>query len=319
MSMETKRLYEVATEALAFWGLTGAQLDLIAQRENAVFRVQQGENCYALRLHRPGYQTAQAMASELAWMDSLKAAGVQVPAPIASQQGEFLIAFGGYHIDLLTWLYGTPMARESEPLQVADRNGTFFAIGQLMAQLHEQADHWQRPAHFERMAWDREGLLGENPLWGRFWENPELPKDLGLDLIAARAQANDILSREKLDYGLIHADLVRQNILIDESGLQLIDFDDSGFGYRLFDVATTLGKNWLEPDKETLQLAFIEGYETVRQQQWQYLPLLNMLRAFTYVGWIVPRINEPGSQERQQRFFKQCRLAVDEFNGELTT
>ena len=316
--METQRLQEVAQHALGLWNLQGADLSLVAQRENAVFEVQALAGHFALRLHRPGYQTSAAMASELAWMASLCDANVQVPTPQTSINGQLLEAFEGYHIDLLSWLTGRPMGQTGEPLVLTDRLATFKQIGRLMAQLHEQADHWQRPQGFERMAWDQAGLLGDNPLWGRFWENPNLPADLAEQIARCRHLANEILSAQKLDYGLIHADLVRENILLLENGIQLIDFDDSGFGYRLFDVATTLSKNWQEEEAELLQTAFIEGYETKRSQDWQWLPLFTMLRAFTYIGWIVPRINEPGSDVRQKRFFNQAKIAMDEFEASLS-
>ena len=51
--------------------------------------------------------------------------------------------------------------------------------------------------------------------------------------------------------------------------------------------------------------------------EWQYLPLFTMLRAFTYVGWVVPRINEPGSTERQTRFFKQAEMSIQDFQNSL--
>ena len=72
--------------------------------------------------------------------------------------------------------------------------------------------------------------------WGRFWDNPALrPQEQGLLL-----KVRDCL-REKLahlraegdDFGLIHADLMRENLLCGPEGLVLIDFDDSGFGFRL--------------------------------------------------------------------------------------
>ena len=315
--METQRLTEVAQQALALWDLQGAGLRLVAQRENAVFEVQTKTDRFALRLHRPGYQTPAAMASELAWMASLSDEGVLVPSPQASVNERLLESLEGYHIDLLSWLTGRPMGATGDPLELADRYGTFKQVGRMMAQLHEQADHWQRPAGFERMAWDQAGLLGESPLWGRFWENPNLPADLVQQVHRCRHLANDILTKENLDYGLIHADLVRENILLLDDDIQLIDFDDSGFGYRLFDVATTLSKNWQEDDAVDLKAAFMAGYETIRSQDWQWLPLFTMLRAFTYIGWIVPRINEPGSDVRQQRFFNQAKIAMDEFEASL--
>jgi Ser/Thr protein kinase RdoA (MazF antagonist) len=314
---DTEHLLDVATRVLPLWGLEGANLHLVAQRENTVFKVNHQDVHYALRLHRPGYQTPVAIASELAWMDSLAQVGVPVPAPVASLQAGLLVECEGFHIDLLTWLYGRPMGQTDSGLQLDDPYSTFAAIGEMMARLHEQADIWQRPANFERRAWDEQGLLGEQPLWGRFWENPSLPDELRADIDVARRQARQILQNEDFDYGLIHADLVRENILIEKDALQLIDFDDCGFGYRLFDVATTLSKNWQEPDAQALQAAFIKGYERVRTLQWQYLPLFTMLRAFTYVGWIVPRINEPGSADRQQRFMGAAKMAMDDFQAQI--
>ena len=34
-------------------------------------------------------------------------------------------------------------------------------------------------------------------------------------------------------------DLVRENVMVDGDKLQLIDFDDGGFGFNLYDLATT--------------------------------------------------------------------------------
>ena len=57
-----------------------------------------------------------------------------------------------------------------------------------------------------------------------------------------RNNALKILSSKDFDLGLIHADMVHENILIDGSSLVIIDFDYCGFGYRLFDLATALTK-----------------------------------------------------------------------------
>ena len=47
------------------------------------------------------------------------------------------------------------------------------------------------------------------------------------------------------------------------SPTQLIDFDDSGFGFRLFDIATTLLRNRTEPDYAGLKNALLNGYLSV--------------------------------------------------------
>ena len=44
----------------------------------------------------------------------------------------------------------------------------------------------------------------------------------------------------------------------------MIDFDDGGFGFRLFDIATALIKHRVEPDFTDLRAALIEGYHSQR-------------------------------------------------------
>ena len=39
---------------------------------------------------------------------------------------------------------------------------------------------------------------------------------------------------------MIHADLVPENVLVDGDSIRLIDFDDAGFGWHHFEIATAL-------------------------------------------------------------------------------
>ena len=175
-----------------------------------------------------------------------------------------------------------------------------------MARFHLACDAWDRPSGFKRCLWDAEGLLGDSPRWGRFWDNPTLDvitRDL---LTEFRKKARYDLAALSLDTGLIHADLVRENVLLDGDTLRLIDFDDGGFGYRLFDVATALLKNRGEPNYSALQKALLDGYQSVRPLDMEPLDLFLALRAVTYVGWIVPRMEERGAQVRNTRFIKDA-------------
>jgi Ser/Thr protein kinase RdoA (MazF antagonist) len=292
---------DIARAALSFWQLDDADIFLFAERENQVYQVSRGDGRrFAMRVHRPGYQSTTAIQSELQWMSHLHQGGIEVPEPLPSNTGACLVELHGYHIDMLSWLSGYPLGKAGELLTLTDRTGTFRRLGELMAKVHELSDAWTPPAGFERMAWDVDGLLGEHPVWGRFWENPYVGDSLRRGLSEARHKARQQLDviAGKLDYGLIHADMIRENVLIAEHGLQLIDFDDCGYGFRLFDVCTSLIKNHREPDSAALQGAFIEGYHSVRELDLTQMKLFMLLRAFTYIGWIVPRMNEPGAAER---------------------
>jgi Ser/Thr protein kinase RdoA (MazF antagonist) len=299
--------------ALALWGLGGAKWALIAARENRVYRVDAPGGTVALRLHRQAYRTDDELWSELEWLGVAAQGGLHVPAPVRASDGAFLHVIDGVQVDVLTWLNGAPMGQTGQPLGAQDRFGLFHAIGREMARLHKVSDAWTPPQGFTRCAWDRAGLLGETPLWGRFWDNPTLSPDQRGLFLKAREQAGAELARAEsgLDYGLIHADLVRENVMVDDDRLQLIDFDDAGFGFRLFDVATTLIKNMGEPDYAALKAALIAGYCTERPIDMGALDLFLLLRALTYVGWIIPRMDEDGSAQRNARFITLAeKLAV---------
>lgn len=302
----------VVETALTLWGMAGADARLIAERENKVYRVDHAGRAYALRLHRPGYCSAAELRSELQWMAAADAGGLGVPAPVASPDGTLLHIIDGVAVDVLTWLDGAPLGKTGTPLAVEDRGVLFRAIGREMARLHAISDAWPLPEGFTRRRWNRAGLLGETPVWDRFWDNPTLaPEDRALFLRFRETASTDLAAVEaSLDYGLIHADLVRENVMIDAGRVQLIDFDDSGFGFRLFDLATTLLRNRPEPDYDDLKAALLDGYLSVRPLDLAALDLFVALRATTYVGWIISRMDERGAAARNARFIVTARDLV---------
>ncbi|MEO8299279.1 MAG: homoserine kinase [Burkholderiales bacterium] len=310
--MSTQGTGEVSAElsaALAAWGLQQAQVSFVAGRENRVYRVQGGGTLYALRLKRPGYRSDAELHAELAWMAAMEQAGLQVPRPQPSSQGRLLEIIDGQRVDLLSWLPGQSLGASRAPLALADAPAVFRRLGHETARLHQASDAWARPAGFTRCAWDIDGLVGEAPVWGCFWENPALDAPTRQLLQAFRGAARRTLEQHlgTLDYGLIHADLVRENVMVDGERIGMLDFDDAGFGFRLFDVATTLLKNLAEPDYPALKAALLAGYTQVRPLDTELLTLFIALRATTYVGWIVPRMAEDGSQARNQRFIDAAR------------
>ena len=290
--------------ALALWGLGAASARLIAARENHVYRVETPGRLLALRLHRPGYRSAAELTSELQWMAELARGGLALPAPVAALDGSLSQTLDNRPVDMLSWVEGQPMGSDGRLATLADPQAAYRRLGQEMARLHDLSDGWQRPPGFSRPAWDAEGLLGATPLWGRFWENPLLSADAAALLVQARDHIRARLDglAERLDYGLIHADLVPENVVLTDAGPSMIDFDDGGFGYRLFDLATVLNRTLRETDSDKLGRALIDGYLSRRPLDLTALPLFQALRAFTYVGWIVPRLSEPNAVVRAERF-----------------
>lgn len=305
----------VVDQALGLWGLSGSQVTLIATRENYVYRVDQDGTSFALRLHRRGLHSDAALQSELAWLAALGADGIGVPTPVAAKDGQYLHTVDDIQIDVLNWLSGRPFGSTSDGIDPPDRRAVFRAIGREMALFHRASDAWIPPATFSRWSWDRAGLLGESPLWDRFWDNPTLATEDRDLLTRFRAVADADLAQleASLDYGLIHADLVRENIMTDGQTVRFIDFDDAGFGFRLFDIATALIKNLDEPDYPALKDALLTGYRQERDIDTAPLDLFLALRAVTYVGWIKRRLSEEGGQARNTRFTETAKAVVSEY------
>jgi Ser/Thr protein kinase RdoA (MazF antagonist) len=295
--------------ALALWGLAAMPVRFIAGRENRVYRVSTPQGDFALRLKRPGYRSDAELLAELQWLEAMYAAGVKVPRPQPALSGSLLETIGAQRVDMIGWLPGTPLGRSRAPLALADAPRVFRKLGAAMADLHEACDRWVKPAGFERCAWDIEGLVGDAPVWGAFWNNPTLDAETRALFETFRDIARKDLDRlaEGLDYGLIHADLVRENVLVDGQELRIIDFDDGGWGFRMFDVATALFKNRHEPGYDTLKTALLSGYRSRRPLDTTALDLFVALRAVSYVGWIVPRIEEDGSGDRNLRYIEDAR------------
>ena len=304
-------------KALSYWELDpNTEVILLAERENRVYRLDTSEHTPSiLRVHRRDFRSNDEVKSELQWMAQLSQEGLIVPLPLPAKGGALFAEIEGYQVSRLSWLNGTPLGETNQPLQIEDRAGTFQKIGETMARLHQISDDWELPRHFKRHHWNHEGLLGEQPLWDQFWENPQLSAHQFTIINEARNKASQRLhaKSETLDYGLIHADMVRENILLSDDEIQLLDFDDGGFGFRLFDVATALFKNRSEPDYPELEQAFIAGYHSVRPLEMQDLRLFTLLRSFTYVGWIISRMNENGSQQRADRFIATATELAEEY------
>ena len=283
-----------ATEAASHWG--GRLIRLIRNRENAVYELALPNARAALRLHRAGYQGEASIKSELWWCGALAKTGLAVPAPLDAQSGDQLIRLStGRLASAIAWVSGEPLGEAGVPLpgKIKEQSDRHFALGRLIAQVHAATDALTLPADFNRPRWDIPGLVGEQPFWGRFWEHPELTRAEADHMLTARAFLQDRLQKyhtEGGDFGPIHADVLRENVLVDGDRVSLIDFDDSGHGFRLHDLGTVLSQNLYEPGLPDIARALIAGYATLRPADPELVAVFTMARTLASVGWTMPRL-----------------------------
>ena len=325
---QVRRLEAAGRDALQYWGREDAAVSLIKHRENAVFEVRHNDERTALRLHRYGYHSDAALRSEILWMEALREDGIAVPRVVPTTRGEPFVSYpidglpGPVQIDLFEWIDGEQLGSVEEGIgNQEDAAETYRAIGALAGRLHNQSSAWSVPAGFERHAWDEQGLAGEQPFWGRFWDVEAATSEQRVLLARGRDRVfADLSALQKSPdiYSLIHADFVQENVLVDNGEPRLIDFDDAGFGWHLFELATSLYFIQDEPFYEDAKTALLAGYRSERElsdEQWSKLPLFMLARGFTYIGWVHTRSETETAKELTPMLLEAaCALAEEYLN-----
>ena len=287
--------HDLAQQAAAHWG--ARVVSLLSHRENAVYEIKLADGARAaLRLHRPGYQDHAAIRSELWWCAALADKGVAVPAALPDQAGNWLAELpGGRVASVIEWVSGVPLGAGGQPLPYPPTQSLHLhrAFGTLIAQFHAATDSLTLPADFTRPRWDIDGLVGDAPLWGRFWDHPEATPAQTARMIHVREFLRDRMTTHLAtgaSMAPIHADLLRENLFVDGDKVSLIDFDDSGWGFRLYDLGTALAQNLEEPAYPDIRDALMEGYGTTDRAM---VETFTLMRCCASVGWAMTRLG-PG-------------------------
>ena len=295
MSTDQAAIDELARAALEPYGLDpGSSVDLINVSENWTYRIDTpAGGRYALRVHRPGYHTADEIESELRWIDALREDGaVETAHAVPGASGARVCqvttpSLGERNVVLFEWLTGEMPDPEGHDLLPG-----FRTLGAVSARMHAHARAWTLPGAFRRFSWDYETTLGAAGHWGR-WQD-----GLGMD-----AGARDVLGRldrvlrRRLErfgtgaerFGLVHADIRLANLLVDGDRVRVIDFDDCGFSWFMYDFATTVSFIEDHPQVPELKQAWVEGYRSVAPlsaEDESELDTFVMLRRLLLVAWI---------------------------------
>jgi Ser/Thr protein kinase RdoA (MazF antagonist) len=296
MSVEERVDDRAAAAALPRFGLSaGATATLCNVSENHTYRVEDPESGsgYALRVHRPGYRTSPQIESELEWIDALRADGaVDTCVAVAGTDGERVVEVrvderAARNVVLFEWLPGVAPDPEG-----ADAVAGFRTLGAVSARMHAHARAWSRPPGFDRPPWDYEHTLGAGGHWGAWQDGLGIgPEERALldrldATIAARLGA---YGRGDDRFGLVHADIRLANLLVDGGHVRVIDFDDCGFGWFMYDFATSVSFMEDHPRVPELRDAWLEGYRSVAPlgaADEAELDTLVMLRRLLLVAWI---------------------------------
>ena len=289
-------LLDLAITATQHWDLpAGVTVQLINLSENATYAVTapSGQK-WALRIHRDGYHSKETIKSELAWLTDLRARSVVItPIPLPGRNGQIIQMIPHHrltrprHIVLSEWETG------HEPGIGQDLIRPFEILGEATARMHRHARDWQRPPGFTRPIWNFETALGEhNPHWGRWRDG------IGVDTQIAAVFGRTVRAIGKRlraygdgpdRFGLIHCDLRLANLLVQGDSVKVIDFDDCGFGWFMYDAATPVSFYEHEPQVPDLIEAWKVGYRREADLSAACeaeIPTFIMLRRLLLVAWI---------------------------------
>jgi Ser/Thr protein kinase RdoA (MazF antagonist) len=291
---QTQPLDRLAGEAVRRFALPeGVRPTLINVSENATYRLDDpatGDR-WALRVHREGYHSPTAIASELAWLAALKeSAAAVVPTPLPGRDGALIqsVAAEGLprprNVVLFAWESG------AEP--AANDAAGFEKLGETAARMHAHVRAWTPPPWFERHTWNFDTSLGATPHWGRWRDGMGLTPEIEAALAETVAAIERRLARFGTGpdvFGLVHGDMRLANLLVDNGAVKVIDFDDCGFSWFLYDCATTVSFFEDAPEVPDLLAAWVRGYRrfgNLSPEEEAEIPTFVMLRRILLIAWI---------------------------------
>lgn len=316
----------VANAALEDWGISGAQVELLKHRENSVFKIVDATGQrYVMRVHRAGYHSDLQLRSELRWLHSLRAAGVATTEGVPCTNGATFTHAStndlpeGRQCDLLEWVEGAAIGsiEEGVALDESTLPIVYRQVGEQAALIHNHGVSWQPPPEFSLLVWNEDAFFGETgTISGRFWDLQSLTQAQlellqGAKAICAGAMA--AFGKTPDRWGLVHGDFLPENLFWDGEQIRLIDWDDTGYGWHVYDFATAMFPHLGQPSFEVALGAMVEGYRVHRplpDEHIEMLPILIMARVLSYVGWVHSR-GELGKPYEQMAVGIACHLAEE--------
>jgi Ser/Thr protein kinase RdoA (MazF antagonist) len=279
--------YRLARQALAQYGISNAFLMLHRQHQNLTFSVEVRRERFLLRIGPAETQCVATTSSEMAWLAALRRdTPLAVPEPVRADN-DLLVVPATAATDqvparcavLLRWQRGRfyDALLDMKHLQL---------VGTLQAELQRHATTWSRPQGFRRPRVDtltQDAKRASIGTWSALWSRQDTARDhasavamveaaLGVSSAGAFSHALEVVrdtvfALEALPggMGLIHGDLRHDNFLVSSGTPVAIDFDLSGWGPRLYDLAATLASLRHRRDFSSLREGLLLGYSAHAQ------------------------------------------------------
>jgi len=235
-----KELESFSLQILSHYPIEVKSAVSINYEYNATLKVETTDGqLFALRINTNSPRTPENLSAEIAWVNFLANDGrVNVPHPIGNREGQFHTSIfhqpsqRTLHCVLYSWLDGEELGDEPSVEQL-------MALGAAMATMHLSSRNFELPQgsnlpSFLDPMWETEDFL----LGDRSVLDPSARDLIAQAMDVIRSETIRLFSANKSQ--IIHADLHGWNVMWNNGVLSVFDFDDSGIGIPLQDLATAI-------------------------------------------------------------------------------
>jgi Ser/Thr protein kinase RdoA (MazF antagonist) len=291
---------------------TGALMPLNSY-ENRVYEIPvEGAEPLVGKYYRPGRHRPEAIAEEHRFLAALAEAEIPVvlplPLPKPEPQGSSLGKIEGLYYTFF------PKFRGREHAEITHEDLRW--LGRTLSRMHNLGEHFtarhRMPLNPQTYGYASLDFILSQPF---------LPPDLLQNLEVHLRRALELLTRffpPKLQAIPLHGDCHPGNILWNQAGPHLLDFDDMVIAPPVQDIWMLFSGS--EAEQREQREKFFEGYEIFREFDDSTLILaepLRTLRMIRHAAWIGQRYEEPIFQRafpyyRERRYWEQFLLSIKE-------
>ncbi|WP_042355680.1 phosphotransferase enzyme family protein [Bacillus rubiinfantis] len=277
---------------------------LLGDFENYAYEVYRNGIPFVLRFTHSSHRTKGQIEAELDWVNYLSIRKINVCRAFPSVNGKFVEAVAVEDSFFFVCLFKKANGHKVRKEDLNDE--LFYHWGKLVGIMHRATKSYQKPDSIEkRPEWDEEDLISVEKY---------IPATDYAVIEKAEALLGKIRQLEKSadSYGLIHSDVHSGNFFVEESTIELFDFDDCTYHWFASDIAIPIYytvwsamafvmRDTKESFAENFALKFLKGYreENDLDPYWiRQIPLFLRLRDQTLYSVFHKKVDLSQADER---------------------
>ncbi|BAY87465.1 stress response kinase A [Calothrix parasitica NIES-267] len=289
---------EIASNAIKKYSFQSPKLKFIKHLENTTYKLSAEQGDFLVRVYCGLNNTVKDIESEAKIIEYLISCNnYTYQKPIYNNSDNF-VSIGeasgiSKPVSILSWIDSPIIGHDIDDISL------FEKLGKLFAHIHKKIADWQKPINFHRPTFDADSLIGKNGAFGyansgyKYFDRETVSL---FESVYQRLIDFEAVNGKENNFGIIHGDLHLNNVILHQSSLIPIDFDDSGWGYYIYDLAVILANYWGIPEYSAIKINLIKGYRTTRKMSDE---IENQIPLFIAVRYICIALFLAGKSEQE--------------------